>query len=284
MTVEQAHVADGGEQLFLVVVDEAGAAVRHHLGDRAAAARQHRGAAGHRFDHHQAERLGPIDREDQRARVAQEGDFLLVVDLADELDSRAQERLDLLVEERLILRADLGRDHQPHAGPPRQPDRHVGPFFLRHAAEEHQVITAAGADAVGAERQPVMDGADPARVGQGSALRVADRDQRQIAVVAIELGQPADVETPVQSSHVGHGHSAQRRKSQDVDVGVDHVELARAAAHLLERGQVQRDRIVEPVAAEAQRAGHHRYQARACARVAAGEQGDVVAAPHPPLG
>ena len=32
----------------------------------------HRRAAGHRLDHHQAERLGPVDGEQQRRGVAQE--------------------------------------------------------------------------------------------------------------------------------------------------------------------------------------------------------------------
>ena len=56
----------------LVVHDEAGHAVVDHLGHRAAVERDHRRAAGHRLDHHQAERLRPVDREQQRVGARQE--------------------------------------------------------------------------------------------------------------------------------------------------------------------------------------------------------------------
>ena len=67
-------------------------AIVDHLGHRAAVERDHRRAAGHRLDHHQAERLRPVDREQQRMRAGQERRLLAVVDLADELDPRAARR------------------------------------------------------------------------------------------------------------------------------------------------------------------------------------------------
>src|SRR5690606_12387706 len=78
-----------------VVDDAAGDAVVHHLGHRAAVPGDHRRAAGHRLDHHQAERFRPVDREQQRHRVAEEARLLRVADLADELHQRiVEQRLD----------------------------------------------------------------------------------------------------------------------------------------------------------------------------------------------
>jgi hypothetical protein len=55
----------------------------------------HRGPVGHCFDEHEAERFGPIDREEQRDGVAKEGPLVAVADLADELDQRVfEQRLD----------------------------------------------------------------------------------------------------------------------------------------------------------------------------------------------
>src|SRR5882757_4479959 len=39
-------------------------------------------AARHRLDHHQAERLGPVDREQERQRIAQELGLAALIDLA----------------------------------------------------------------------------------------------------------------------------------------------------------------------------------------------------------
>jgi hypothetical protein len=55
----------------------------------------HRGPVGHRFDEHQAERFGPLDRKEQRYRVAQESLLVAVADFTDELDQRIfEQRLD----------------------------------------------------------------------------------------------------------------------------------------------------------------------------------------------
>ena len=68
-------------------------------------------ATGHGFDHHESERLGPVDRNQQCDRAAQELRFVLVIDLADILDiSRSDHRLDHLVEILAIGNVDLGGD------------------------------------------------------------------------------------------------------------------------------------------------------------------------------
>ncbi len=67
--------------------DEAGDPVVDHFRDRAVIPGDHRRAAGHRLDHDEAEGFRPVDREKQRGGIAQEIGFLVVADLADELDA-----------------------------------------------------------------------------------------------------------------------------------------------------------------------------------------------------
>ena len=76
-------------------------------------------AARHRLDHHQAERLGPIDREQERVRLAQEFGLAALIDLADELDPRiAQQRYDRFVEVGFVDLVDFGSDLQGNAQRP----------------------------------------------------------------------------------------------------------------------------------------------------------------------
>ena len=78
--------------------------------------KQGRRAARHRLDHHQAERLRPIDREQKRLRLAQEFGLAALIDLADELDPRiAQQRCDLFAEIGFIGLVDFGGDLQGNA-------------------------------------------------------------------------------------------------------------------------------------------------------------------------
>ena len=51
-----------------------------------AAHRDHRRPGGHRLDHRDPKRLGPVDREEVRVGVAQELVLLRVIDLPEELD------------------------------------------------------------------------------------------------------------------------------------------------------------------------------------------------------
>src|SRR5215510_4581336 len=73
---------------FLHLVDDETGAVFHNFRHGAVGPCDHRRAAGHRLDHHQAERLRPINREEQRIRPAQKFLLLLTADLADEFDQR----------------------------------------------------------------------------------------------------------------------------------------------------------------------------------------------------
>src|SRR5262245_1050078 len=73
---------------FLHILDDETGAVFHNFRHGAVGPCDHRRAAGHRLDHHQAERLRPINREEQRIRPAQKFLLLLTADLADEFDQR----------------------------------------------------------------------------------------------------------------------------------------------------------------------------------------------------
>ena len=68
-------------------------------------------AARHGLDHHQAERLRPIDREQERLRLAQEFGLAALIDLADELDPRIpQQRCDRFAEIVFVDLVDFGGD------------------------------------------------------------------------------------------------------------------------------------------------------------------------------
>ncbi len=115
-------------------------AVVDHFGHRAAIERDDRRAAGHGLDHHQAERLRPIDRNEQHDGAAQEFRFLLVGDLADIFDiARFDHRLDLFVEIVLVHPVDLGGDFERHAAMLRDADGAVDALFRRDAAEEREI-------------------------------------------------------------------------------------------------------------------------------------------------
>ena len=78
---------------------------------RAAPEGKHRRAACHGLDHDQPERLRPVDRKEQRPRLAQKFALAALVDLSDELDARqVEQRHDLLAEIGFVDLVDLGGD------------------------------------------------------------------------------------------------------------------------------------------------------------------------------
>src|ERR1700712_630092 len=64
-SVETRKVADSFHGIFLAIDDEARHAVLDHFRNGAGAVSDHRRPARHRLDHHQTERLGPVDRKQQ---------------------------------------------------------------------------------------------------------------------------------------------------------------------------------------------------------------------------
>src|SRR3984893_4557054 len=100
-------------------------------------------AARHCLDHHQAERLRPIDREQKCMRLAQEFGLAAFIDLADELDPRiAQQRYDRFAEVGFVDLVDFGSDLQGNAERPCYPNGAVGPLLGRDAAEKRDVAAA----------------------------------------------------------------------------------------------------------------------------------------------
>src|SRR5260221_9197977 len=82
---DPAHARD---RLVEAVNHKTGYAMIYDLGHRAIAPRDHRRAAGQRFDHNQAKRLGPVNRKQQRRSAAQKLVLALSADFADEFDKR----------------------------------------------------------------------------------------------------------------------------------------------------------------------------------------------------
>jgi hypothetical protein len=76
------------DSLLLVLDDKPGHPFIDDLGHRPVRVGDHGRATSHRFDHDQAERLGPVDRHQQRPRVADEIVLRLLADLADECHQR----------------------------------------------------------------------------------------------------------------------------------------------------------------------------------------------------
>ena len=73
--------------------------------------RQNRSATSHRFNHHQAERLRPVDGEQQRQGAGEKRALGNIVDFSDELDLRSfDERGDGLFKIILVRAVDFGSD------------------------------------------------------------------------------------------------------------------------------------------------------------------------------
>ena len=160
-----AHARVAATASSTVVHDEAGDAVVDHLGDRAAAERHHRRAAGHRFDHHQAERLGPVDGEQQRRGAAEEVALLCCSSISPMnstsgwSSSGAISRLEVVA----VGRVDLGGDLQRHAACRRRSrsrDRRASPARCGRGTPGSRPVpdgTAAGrAAGRDARRHPVL--------------------------------------------------------------------------------------------------------------------------------
>ena len=139
--VESGQPIDRGDRADLVLDDKAGDAVVDDLGDRAAVEGDDGRSARHRLDHHEPERLRPVDRHQQADRAAQELRFLAVADLADVVDERIvlDHRPDQLVIIVLVGAIDLGGDLQRDAASRRDLDRAVDAFLRRDAAEHGEI-------------------------------------------------------------------------------------------------------------------------------------------------
>ena len=128
--VERHHSREHHHRLIHCIHDGAGDALVDDFRNRTTAECKDGRAARHRLDHHQAERLRPIDREQEGLCLAEESGLASLIDLADELDPRiAQQRCDLVAEIGFVGLVDLGGDLQANAERPRYPNGAVRPLF-----------------------------------------------------------------------------------------------------------------------------------------------------------
>ena len=226
--------AGRGHGLFQRVHEEAGLAVLDDLRRRAAAEGHHRRAAGHGLDHHQAERFGPVDGEQQGLGPAQEGGLLMVTDLADEFDQRigVDHRLDDGLPIDPIGRVDLGRDLQRLVESGGDVDGAVRPLLGRDAAKEGQIAVGPRREAVEVAGHPVVHGGFPVGQRQGPALVVRDGDQAELGPAFVHAADILHVQTPVQGRHRLVGAADEEGEMHHVRMEMDHVEVVGALQHL----------------------------------------------------
>src|SRR5438034_369615 len=81
-TAELWYATHRADSLIKIINDKAGHAVVDNLRNRSAAIRDNRRAASHRFNHHEPERLRPVNGKQQRLGAAQQNVFVALSDLA----------------------------------------------------------------------------------------------------------------------------------------------------------------------------------------------------------
>ncbi len=123
-------------------------------------------------------------------------------------------------------------------------------------------------------------GRGPGGAGEGGALGVTDRDQRQLGVGRVQLPQPVEVQAPVQGGQERRRQVPEGRKRQVVEVRVHHVELPAPLPDQPDGAHVPGERVGAGGPVEAQGPLHDRHELGAGLRVAAREQHDLVAAAH----
>src|SRR5215207_2015993 len=102
-----------------------------------------RGTCRHRLNHNKAERLRPVDGEQQGKRVAEETALLLLIDLADELDEgRVEKRPDHLIEIILINLVHFGGNFEWEPGSFGNLDSPVRALLRGNPPQEGEVIAA----------------------------------------------------------------------------------------------------------------------------------------------
>ena len=196
-----------------------------------------------------------------------------------------QQRGDLPLVVVLVHGVDLAGEAQRQAGPAGHLDGRLRPLLPGDARAVGQVAPAAAFQAEEGIGQPVMDGRRPVerQPGQRLALGVADGHQRHVVEMGEQRDEVGQVQPSVQGVQRGHLHQAAVGEGQVVEVEVDQVELAGPLVHL---GQLQRvpGEGVRPLRVEAQRPAAGGHQLGAGRGVAAGEEGDAVAAADQFLG
>src|SRR6266480_7220945 len=174
MPAEPGEAIDGADRAGLILHDEAGQTLVDDLGHRATVIRNYRRTACHRFDHDEAERLWPVDRDQQPNRAAEEVRFFVVADFADVFDQRValDQRTNEFIVVLLVGPIDLRRDLERNAASGRDLDRPVHALFRRDPAKHAEISRGHRPRHQQLFGQPVMDGAHPIGLQHRTPLRV----------------------------------------------------------------------------------------------------------------
>ena len=139
--VQRRKAIDHRDGAGFIFHHETGEADVDDLRDRSPVIGEDRRTAGHRLDHDEAERLGPINRNQQADCAAEEVRLLAIRDLADEFDQRTglDERCNQLVVLLLIGAIDLCRNLQRNAASSGNADGAIDALFRRDPSKHGQV-------------------------------------------------------------------------------------------------------------------------------------------------
>ena len=181
--VERARRGECRRQPGGVVPEEPGDAVIDDLGGGAGTGGHDRGARGQSFDHHESERLGPLDGVDQGDGVPQESVLLGLRQLPHVLRVRAEERSHPLLEVRALLRlVHLRGEEQPHTCAPGGDDRLTGTLVRVHPAEEASVAAVTRAERDARDVEAVVDDAVDAGSVRRRRLMVGYGDEPDVLI------------------------------------------------------------------------------------------------------
>src|SRR4029077_13616241 len=134
---------------------------------------------------------GPIDGEEQGARVPQKLDLLTLIDLTNEVHARlCKEGLDLLPKVNLVGAVDLGSDLQRNIQRSCNSDSTIGPFFGRYATKKGNIVSGWPRQrAKGAQRKAVINGLHEIRSRHWPTLIIRDRNQGHVIEAQVEWNQ-----------------------------------------------------------------------------------------------
>jgi hypothetical protein len=267
-SIESHHVRKDSHRLLRRVDDAAGDVLVHDFWNRAAAKRENRGAARHRFDHHQAEWLGPVDGEQERPCFAEKLDLAPLADLSDEFHPRlVEQRCDLGSKIGFIGLVHLGCNLQRNAECLCDANGAVRALLRGDSSEEgHVAATRIANRLVQVGGNAVVNGCDEVAARHRSALGMGDRNERHLGKTDIERLEIRDVLPAVQGCDRSGSQRAKQRKMELVDVEMQYIELLGTLPHPIEHQHVIWDRIAN-VVVQAQRRLRARHQGGARNRI-----------------
>ena len=246
--VDLVEPADRRGHRVLVVDDEARPAVLDDLGRRALRERDHRRAAGQRLDHHEAERLGPADRHQQRPGARGRARACARRRPRRRTRSPSRPRCGSTSSAKNCLLPRLHRpgEHEPDAGLARGGDRAVRALVGRHAPDPQHEVVLVGAGTATRRVDRVGHDAAAAHLGRRVVeLGLRDRDDARLAaVLGVEAARRL-VERPVQRVHQRRRRRGRPWRARCGRVVVDDVEGLAALGGRVDRREGARD-VVGP--------------------------------------